>query len=542
MIFNNKVLLFHFCITFLPALLLGQAPLWLHNSAAVEASHLAIDDSVVTVGGSFQQELDGALAKGSSDIFIYQYNLQQKLLGKYYLGGKRQDRLADLCDNPSGGFYGMGSFSDSLFFGNGDTVLYQNGRSIFVGKWQSNGVLDWAQAWRSTGLVQVLEGVSDSAGALYLTGNFQDTLFLEGWPPFVAPCIEAPFVLKLDAQGQLLWFKTSAACQEATGKALALDEKGSLYWAGEFRGKMSMDSAFNRAHVVYRDLFLLTLDPQTGQQYAQKQFSGVYDNQCEALEYYDQHLYLAGRFRGYLQLDSFLLRTAFKTFGNAYVAQLDSLGTTQWAKQSSAFANAYCTDLQVDEEGVLLVGYYLDSIQWENEKAGSIDKSEAFLVDYSPNGNFVSLSTGQGKGFDVARAIGVDRRGKVWWVGGFQDSIQWEDTVGVAQGFSDAFVLSVNKNRSNLVWISSGDMNPSIDIPEIVLAVVELTPQPAHDSYLITVLEGGDFQHWSLYNKRGRLIKRRTTPIVNTKRLKKGVYRLFIQTSKSFCSEKLLVK
>lgn len=536
MIFNNKALFFHFCITFLPVILQGQAPVWLHNTTVVEPSHLTTLDQTIIIGGSFQTTLEGQKALGRSDLFFYQYNQAQELLGKYYVRGKDQEQLMALAALPKDGWYAVGSFRDSLFFGIGNPILYQNKQSIFIGKWQAKGQVDWARSLSTIGFIEVFDAVSDASGALYITGSFQDTLFLDQLPPLVAAGIKAPFVLKIAANGQIQWGLTSAFCQEAEGKNLALDGQGKLYWAGEFRGNLTMQQRFDRAHPVYRDLFLLTLKAQTGEQLAQKQFKGVYDNQCTSLVYAHQQLYLAGRFSGYLQLDSILLRTAFKTFGNAYLAALDTTGQTQWAVQSTAFANAYCTDLAVDSQQILLAGYYLDSIQWGTQKAGNIDQSEAFLVTINKEGTPHHLITGQGKGFDVARGVAIDAQHNTWLIGGFQDSmLLGTKETGVAQGASDGFIW--RRPPSAEQWHS-----PPPVLPTVIFPTLQLSPQPATKHCTITVIDGGRFQHWSLYNTQGQLVKKGNTPIIPTQDLKKKVYSLHVETSEGLAIEKLLVK
>ncbi|MGH1338371.1 MAG: T9SS type A sorting domain-containing protein [Aureispira sp.] len=518
----------------------GQAPVWLHNTATVEPSHLTIRDSIVTIGGSFQQGLEGQTALGRSDLFFYQYNQEQELLGKYYLQGKDQDRLMALAALSNGGWYAVGSFRDSLFFGAKNPILYQNKRSVFIGKWQTNGQVTWAKSLLTTGFLEVFDAVSDSSGALYLTGSFQDTLFLDPLPPLVTTGIKAPFVLKIEANGQFLWGITSTFCQEAAGKSLALDEQGKLYWAGEFSGKLTMKDKFRRAHPVYRDLFLLTLHSQTGRQLAQKQFSGVYDNQCDVLAYHDHKLYLAGRFSGYLQLDSILLRTAFKTFGNAYVALLDTTGQTEWAVQSTTFADAYCTDLAIDRNHILLAGYYLDSIQWGAKKAGSMDGSEAFLVSIGAQGQSFDLITSQGKGFDVARGVEIDAQNNTWLIGGFQDSmLLWEKEQGVAQGASDGFIW---RKPPSHTWSKDKLPSSTIPIPTIIFPSIQLSPQPAVNRCTITVTDGGIFKRWTLYNTQGQLVDKGNTPVIPTQKLRKKVYSLHIETSEGLAIEKLLVK
>jgi hypothetical protein len=534
LILNKKKAFFHFCITFIPLLLWGQAPIWLHNKAVVEPSHIAVSTEIITIGGSFQQELDGQAAKGSSDLFFYQYNAQQQLLGRYYMGGQQQEQLSALVALPNGGWYGVGSFGDSLFFGEQAAVLYQNGTGVFIGKWQAGGRLDWVRQLPHTGFVQVLDGIKDHTGALYLTGHFQDTLFLDDWPPLLAPCATAPFLLKINPQGKIVWGQTSANCQEAVGKSLATDNKGRLYWAGEFKGNFELQAPFKRANNVYRDLFLASIDAHTGQLLTQKQFSGVYDNECTHLEYFDQRLYWAGRFSGYLQLDSCWLRTGFKTFGNAFVAALDTNLHSQWAVQSTAFADAYSTGMAVDSQQVLLVGYYLDSLEWGKFRAGSQHKAEFFEVQLNHQGQVTTLTTGQGRGFDVARGVALDAWSHKWLIGGFQDSICIANRhKGSAQGSSDGFIwcqkssITTNNNRTK---------------PVLIFPTIRISPQPAQKNCVITVVDGGAFERWELYNTSGQLVQKGNSTIIPTQNLTQKVYSLHVITSQGLGIEKLIVK
>lgn len=500
----------------------------------VEPNQVVTNDSIITIGGIFQEELQGKNSQGGVDVFFYQYNNQQQLLGKYYLGGTGKEHLAALAALPEGGWYGVGSFEDSLVFGVGDTVLYDKGSSFFVGKWQAEQQWAWARTLISTGFMQVWAAKSDAAGNLYLTGSFRDSLLLDSLPPLVAPCTEAPFLLQINPQGQVVWGISSPVCQEATGKSLALDEKGNLYWVGEFRGVFQLKDTFEKAHVVYRDLFWVKVDAQTGEVLTQKQFAGVYDNQCTALEYANHKLYLAGQFSGYLQLDSFLLRTGFKTFSNAYLAELDSNGQALWATQSSAFADAAVTTLAVKGKRIALGGYYQDSLLWEQEKTSSVHKSEAFFLNFYDK-KIETLVTGQGAGFDVARGVAIDAQNYSWWVGGFQDSIVLGNSLGIAQGSSDGFVWRRKAARSSFNRYPS----PS---PSFLFSQLQLSPQPAQDSCFITLPSGVLLESWQLYNTKGQLIQTGQSPFILTKNLSQKVYSLQVSTSEGLAIEKLLVE
>lgn len=538
LILNKKIAFFHFCITFFPVFLWGQAPIWLHNKATVEPSHLVSAKGIITVGGSFQQELHGQQAKGSSDLFFYQYNTQQQLLGRYYMGGKQQEQLAALVALPDGGWYGIGSFSDSLFVGTEEATLYQNSTGIFVGKWQAGGQLAWLRQLPNTGFVQIWDGIKDRSGALYLTGHFQDTLFLDDLPPLVAPCATAPFVLKINAQGKIVWGTTSSNCQEATGKSLAINNKNTLYWAGEFKGNFQLTTPFKRANNVYRDLFLATINTHTGQILNQKQFSGVYDNECTHLEYANEQLYWAGRFSGYLQLDSCWLKTGFKTFGNAFVAVLDTNLQIQWAVQSTAFADAYSTGMAIDSQKIILTGYYLDSLQWGKHRAGSQHKAEVFEVQLNRWGQVTELTTGQGRGFDVARGVVLDALGNTWLIGGFQDSICLDDRhKGIAQGNSDGFIWC----QESTITTNNNALHTSTR-PTLIFPTIKLSPQPAHKNCIITVVDGGTFERWELYNTSGQLVQKGNSTSIPTQTLSQKVYSLHVITSKGLGIEKLIVK
>ncbi len=539
LIFNSKVFFFHFFITFFSANLLGQAPLWLHNQGAVEATQVVRYDSTVVVAGAFQGALEEKIARGGTDLFLYQYPTHtsyfEPLLPQktYFVGGAKTEQWAALCAHDSGFLYGLGKFKDSLFFGQKDTVLYRRSSSVFVAQWTAELTLNWAKQLPATGLVKVWQAQCDAEGALYLTGSFQDTLFLEGQAPLVAACRQAPFLLKLDAQGHLLWGITSPRCQEAEGKALALDGQGRLYWAGEFSGYFSLKNSLERAHPVYRDLFLATLDAKTGQQIAQRQFSGVYDNQCVALRWHEGYLYCAGHFSGLLQFDRLLFKTGFKNFSNVYVVQLDSSGRAVWGSQSQAFADAKCTDLAVGSNQVYLCGSYRDSMRWRGQTALGMHKTEAFQMTLSTKDAWARLTTAQGRGFDVARGVALDVYQAPWLVGGFQDSIRLNDSLGIAQGFSDGFVwkqLPPNLALVRGVGIPQPLKIPDVDWNSLETPTIEVSPNPAKDSCLIRISDNVPLKRWELHHRERGLIRMGTTPVVYTKGLRPGRYCLRVYT------------
>lgn len=488
---------------------------------------VTFDDKII-LSGTFQQDLNAVWSRGGSDIFLQQYDLQGQLIWEYILGSSNNDQIKAIHCAPNGTIFSTGSFSDSLFLGLQDTVLYSNQAAIFVTKHNLLGQLSWAKTFRGQSLVLTEDILSDAQNNCYITGSFQDSFWIDAAHLLVGSSKNTPFVFKLDSMGNVLWARTPQTADEGTGTALALNDQNELYWAGQFKGYFALSNDSIRAHWVYSDLFLAKLD-SNGLPLMQEHYGGVYNNTCSTLKWQDGYLYLGGSFMGVLDIDQVRLLTTFRNF-DAFLVQLNPDGSSNWGVQSQTDSDCFLADIAFYENKIILCGDYLDSFLWEQETYFALEASETFQVTLDTSGQTLEVSSWRGNGFDLTKAIAVHASGQVISVGGFQEGMQIDSIAIQATGFSSGFLLV-----APVFSLINATSNPVFS-----LVSIKIQPNPANDTAILSC-ENCQIYNWVLYNLNGQIVQSGSGYFIDFHNISSGTYSLQVITNQGIGIEKIVV-
>lgn len=527
LIFNKKNIIFYIFLTILTQKLSAQTAITIGGLGGDEATEVVVHQDNIIVGGTFQQELGTASSHGGSDAFLQQYDLQGQLLWQYSLHSIFNVQLNAIYCSTNGNIYSTGIFSDSLFIGEQqDTVIYSQQQAIFIIKQDQQGQLIWAKTLQGKALNTVKDIVIDAQENSYITGTFQDT-FSFGSSNQLIGTKNTPFLIKLNATGEPLWGQRPAFVDEAEGIALALNDQGQVYWAGQFKGFFALTTDTVQAHWVFNDLFLTKLDTN-GNYLLQQHYGGVYNNTCKRLEWNAGKLYLGGSFTGVLDIDSLRLVTPFRQF-DAFLVQLNPDGTPNWGVQSQTIADCFFEGIAFYKDQLIFSGNYKDSFQWQQQQFSAIAEQDIFQITLDSNGQTIEVNTWLGTGFDLIKANAIHSSGQRIAVGGFQETLTVDSLVLAAQGFSDAFLVIEPNLTTALTSISSFE-----------LVEITLHPNPSKDSTTITC-SVGTFKQWILYNMSGQIIATGSKKTIPLSKLASGTYSLQVQTTNGLGIKKLVV-
>jgi Beta-propeller repeat len=117
---------------------------------------------------------------GNKEIFIAKYDTNGNFLWAKQAGSSFTDQAEAMAVDASGNSYVTGRFGSSATFGSGEanqTALTASGgaEDIFVAKYNSSGLLQWAKRAGGTSTDHGLGIGIDSAGNSYVTGIFSLT-------------------------------------------------------------------------------------------------------------------------------------------------------------------------------------------------------------------------------------------------------------------------------------------------------------------------------------------------------------------------------
>lgn len=154
-------------------------------------------------------------------------------------GGNDVERDNGIAIDSSGNVYIAGGFYRTRTFGSQTITSNNNGRDIFVCKYDSTGNFQWVRNCGSGYDDRANDIVIDNAQNLYITGEFRDEVVFgtDTINNHGGPGGRDIFVAKLTTSGQWIWAKRAGANSGGDrGNAIATDHHGRLFVTGQMRG------------------------------------------------------------------------------------------------------------------------------------------------------------------------------------------------------------------------------------------------------------------------------------------------------------------
>ena len=233
---------------------------WAKRISTAEGQGLGIGldgSSNVYVTGYFN--LSGTFAPGEAneliltpfgvkDIFIAKYDTNGNFQWAKQAGSTFSDQAEGIAVDLLGNSYVTGRFGDVARFGSGEanqTDLTAPGlaEDIFVAKYNSSGLLQWAKRAGGTSTDQGLAIAIDGVGNSYVTGIFSLTATFapgEGNQTLLTAPVGGNtdiFIAKYNTNGALQWAKRAGGLEHDRGVAVAVDSAGNPHVTGTIRGR-----------------------------------------------------------------------------------------------------------------------------------------------------------------------------------------------------------------------------------------------------------------------------------------------------------------
>lgn len=260
------------------------------------------------------------------------------------------------------------------------------------------------------------------------------------------------FVVKLDADRNLLWVKTFGGLYEEKSNAIAMDSDGNIYITGTFErtevnesleksAAATREGDKGRFPLVGLDLFVMKISG-VGEELWTREFSPSGYQNAEgwgiAVDPADNVL-LTGNFGGTMDLDpgsgAQIVDASYST--DLFVIELDPSGEFVWARTTGTVENDDVSgrDIVVDTSGnVYTVGWFLGEADFDPgdpvalfESAGGRD---VFIQKLDSVGSFVWARTFGGASYDSGLGITIDFTGAVCTTGWFQGPVDFDPGSG----------------------------------------------------------------------------------------------------------------
>ncbi|GAB3171676.1 SBBP repeat-containing protein [Telluribacter humicola] len=383
-------------------------------------------------------------SNGTSDIFIVKYNNKGEVLWAHRAGGPLDDQGHSIALDEQGNIYITGYISGTATFGS-QSLTSAGSSDIFIGKYNSNGEVQWVRSAGGTGGDQGTDVAVDKSGNPYVTGSFYSTV------TFGSTSLTSRgsgdlhtdvFIAKYSSNGDVLWVQQAGGTNSDSGNSIAVDENGNAYVTGYYFGSADFGTTtLPRSGTRIDDQFIAKYSSTGEFVWARR---GVRGYRYAIAVDESGNIYTTGEnYLGGFNPDAI------------YVSKLDTNGEVQWSWVIGSMGRTNRgLDIAVDKSrNVYIVGttsvsqldYNLSSPgapagEWVRLNLVHYGGDDIFVAKFDNNGNLQWTQKAGGAGDDSGEGIAVDEHGMAYTTGYFSGTATFGTTILTSSGGNDVFV------------------------------------------------------------------------------------------------------
>jgi hypothetical protein len=229
------------------------------NSVATDANGNcfvtgSFDCSSITFGS------DTLTNAGAYDIFLVKYDASGNVLWAKSAGGTAEDRDNIVATDANGNCFVTGDFeSPTITFGS-YSLTNAGGDDIFLVKYDASGNVLWAKSAGGTNFDGGNSVTTDANGNCFVTGSFRSSSITFGSYTLTNAGVYDMFLVKYDANGNVLWAKSAGGTSYDYGYSVATDANGNCFICGVFGSSSITFGSDTLTNAGAYDMFLAKLD------------------------------------------------------------------------------------------------------------------------------------------------------------------------------------------------------------------------------------------------------------------------------------------
>ncbi len=403
-------------------------------------------------------------------------------------GGDLTDYGLGVAIDETGNAYVTGFFCDTVDFDPGDGVdeHTSNGmRDIFLGKFDSAGVFQWACTWGGVATDGPVGVAIDGTGNVYVAGYFTKTVDFDPGPgvaEYKSNGWGDTFLSKFDSNGEFQWARTwggSVFQDNPTG--VTVDANGNAYITGLFHGTVDFDPGLAIDEHTSNgglDIFLSKFDSNGEFQWAIT-WGGINEEISNGVGIDGSgNAYVTGYFKETMDFDPGPGVDEHTSNGlwDTSLSKFDSNGEFQWARTWGGSYSERGYEIAVDgSDNAYVTGEFHDTVDLDpgpgvDEHTASSSNADIFLSKFDSNGDFQWGRTWGGSYIETSDGTAIDGNGYVYVTGVFYGTVNFDPGPGVdehtSNGGKDIFLTKFDSN-GEFQWVRTWGGN-DFDVGEDV--------------------------------------------------------------------------
>jgi ribosomal protein S11 len=321
----------------------------------------------------------------------------------------------------------------------------------------------WAKSAGGTNNDEANSITTDANGNVYITGRFQSPTITFGITTLTKVGAFDFFITKYDANGNVVWAKSAGGANDDVGQSITTDNNGNVYVTGYFYsptitfGTTTLTNSSNAD-----DIFLVKYDANGNVLWAKSEGGTGYEDGKSIATDPNGNVFLTGNFSSSsITFGTTTLTNFTAPAGEIFVTKYDSSGNVLWAKISGESPlTEKVSSIAVDTNGnAYITGHFNHTtVTFGSYNLTISDSTGAnlFLVKYDGSGNVLWAKIEGGTRDDIGKSLSTDLNGNVFLTGFFKSpSIIFGATtlnnVGTSTGSLNIFVVKYDE-LGNTIW------------------------------------------------------------------------------------------
>ncbi|MBM45871.1 MAG: hypothetical protein CL458_06390, partial [Acidimicrobiaceae bacterium] len=377
--------------------------------------------------------------------------------GSITFGGADTDYSYGTAVDSAGNVYTTGYFSGTVDFGAGNVASSNNSRDVFVTKYNAAGAHQWTTTFGGTGADKGEEVAVDSAGNVYVTGYFSGTVdFGAGNVASSNNSFDA-FVTKLNAAGVHQWTNAFGAAGFESGRGVAVDSAGNVYVTGDFQNTVNFGGGNVSSNNNSRDVFVTKYNAAGVHQWTNA-FGGTdIDIGFEVAVDSSGNVYTTGYFHGTVDFGAGDVNAVGQQ--DVFVIKLNSSGAHQWTTTLGGTATDYGFGVAFDTAGnVYVTGRFAGTVDFGAGDVDAVGGEDAFVTKLNSSGAHQWTTAFSSTSASRGQSVAVDGSGNVYTTGQFSGTVDFGAGDVTAAGVNtDIYITKLNSSGAHQWTNTYGD-------------------------------------------------------------------------------------
>ena len=451
---------------------------------------------------------------GKEDVYLTKLDVNGNVLWAKQGGSEASDESIDIVLDDASNVYCTGHYWFDADF---DALHLQSSpgsRAIYLIKYDAEGNLLWGKSINGNMAKSASSLAIDSDGNVYLSGSFKGELFV-GNTNLVASNQGDIFLAKFESTGELDWATQLKATVSIKSVTITVDKNDDLLLAGQFIGQINFNGDSFTNITGDNDVFILKYNTMGAPIWA-RHAGGVHEDDCSRIctdEF--ANIYLTGTFIGVMELSP---ETQIQTQGfnnNFYLLKYNKDGEVLWARSLGGIEADGAEDMIVNESLVVIAGYYIGEMSIDGiHVSGDEDLGDGFIIAFDLEGTARNIQTISSDGFVIPNNLNFTPEGEILSSGVFEQTAHFGNQSLSALGLFDIYLARIADNFTGIKTSNPWRHNLSS------------YPNPTTDKVYFL----GDIKSYTyeIYDNKGALLKKGKNEI-SLKSFSKGIYFIRLQ-------------